>query len=155
MKKFTTIFIALFLMIISTGCSVQNPFMNQSTENEAADSQEVINTAPPEDESALDFSQMNEVSMIANPASENCVGQGGTLEIRQTAEGEYGVCIFSENKHCEEWALLMNECPVGGVDVTDLDPKSTTYECVIKGGKRSTSPTGEVSCTLPSPSPAQ
>ncbi len=35
---------------------------------------------------------------IANPASQYCIEQGGTIVIQQRGDGgEYGVCIFEEN----------------------------------------------------------
>ncbi len=52
----------------------------------------------------------------ANPASQHCVEQGGTLTIeRNPGGGQYGVCTFSDNRQCEEWALLRGECPTGGI----------------------------------------
>jgi putative hemolysin len=50
---------------------------------------------------------------IANPASENCVAQGGTLEIRQGEGGEVGYCVFADGSECEEWALMRGECKPG------------------------------------------
>ena len=50
---------------------------------------------------------------IANPASENCVKQGGALEIRKEAGGEVGYCHFADGSECEEWALLRGECRPG------------------------------------------
>ncbi len=71
---------------------------------------------------------------IANPASENCIRQGGTLAIRKRGDGgEYGVCVFAEGMECEEWALWRGECPVGGVKVTDFVTPAAQY-CAITGG---------------------
>src|SRR5512135_2596988 len=50
---------------------------------------------------------------IANPASENCVKQGGTLEIHQEAGGEVGYCHFADGSECEEWAFMRGECKPG------------------------------------------
>jgi putative hemolysin len=50
---------------------------------------------------------------IANPASENCVKQGGTLEIRMEAGGEVGYCHFADGSECEEWAFMRGECKPG------------------------------------------
>jgi hypothetical protein len=47
------------------------------------------------------------VFAMANPASVNCIDKGGILEIRKNALGEYGVCIFADNKICEEWAIYV------------------------------------------------
>jgi putative hemolysin len=43
----------------------------------------------------------------ANPASENCAANGGRLVIESAGDGgQYGVCLFEDNRQCEEWALL-------------------------------------------------
>ena len=56
---------------------------------------------------------------IPNPASVNCIKQGGRLELRSSANGgSYGVCLFSGGRECEEWALFRGECPVGGLPIT-------------------------------------
>ena len=71
---------------------------------------------------------------IANPASENCIRQGGTLSIQKRGDGgEYGVCVFSEGMECEEWALFRGECPVGGVPVANASTPAARY-CMITGG---------------------
>jgi putative hemolysin len=52
-----------------------------------------------------------ETVKIANPASAFCVKQGYTLEIRNDAEGnQYGVCIFTDGKECDEWKFFRLEC---------------------------------------------
>ncbi len=72
---------------------------------------------------------------IANPASENCVKRGGTLTIRKRGDGgEYGVCLFEDNRQCEEWAMLRGECPVGGIKITGYITPAARY-CAITGGK--------------------
>ncbi len=43
---------------------------------------------------------------IANPASTHCKELGGTLEIREGAEGQAGYCHLSDGRVCEEWALF-------------------------------------------------
>ncbi|MDD5306065.1 MAG: DUF333 domain-containing protein [Deltaproteobacteria bacterium] len=50
---------------------------------------------------------------IANPASVNCVKNGGRLEIRTEAAGQYGVCVFADGSRCEEWAFFRGECRPG------------------------------------------
>ncbi len=70
---------------------------------------------------------------IANPASENCVKQGGTLTIQKRGDGgEYGVCVFEDNRQCEEWAMLRRECAVGGIKITGYT-LAARY-CAITGG---------------------
>ena len=72
---------------------------------------------------------------VANPASENCINQGGTLSIEQRGDGgQYGICLFEDNLQCEEWALLRGDCPVGGIKVTGYVTSAATY-CAITGGE--------------------
>jgi putative hemolysin len=55
---------------------------------------------------------------LPNPASENCVKQGGTVSIQKNNDGsEYGLCVFPDGKQCEEWAMQRGECPMGGIAV--------------------------------------
>ncbi|MGC9393275.1 MAG: putative hemolysin [Anaerolineae bacterium] len=49
---------------------------------------------------------------MANPASVYCEEQGGTLDIRDTDVGQYGVCVFADGSECEEWAFFRGECGV-------------------------------------------
>jgi len=46
---------------------------------------------------------------LANPASVNCVNLGGTLEIKDTAQGQVGICHLSDGRACEEWGLFRGE----------------------------------------------
>lgn len=72
---------------------------------------------------------------IANPASENCIKQGGTLSYVERGDGgQYGLCTFEDNMQCEEWALMRGDCPVGGVKVTGYATPAATY-CAITGGE--------------------
>ena len=75
------------------------------------------------------------VAAIANPASTHCVDVGGRLAIDKTPRGaEYGVCMFEDNRQCEEWALLRGECPVGGRKITGYVTEAARY-CAITGGR--------------------
>jgi hypothetical protein len=78
---------------------------------------------------------MQPSAQIANPASENCVKQGGKL-ILETREGgsQYGVCAFSDGRQCEEWAMFRGECPRGGIDVSGYATPAARF-CVISGGQ--------------------
>lgn len=72
---------------------------------------------------------------IANPASENCVQQGGELLIQKLGDGsEYGVCVFDDNRQCEEWAMMRGDCPVGGIKITGYITPAAQY-CAITGGE--------------------
>jgi putative hemolysin len=50
---------------------------------------------------------------IANPASQHCLDQGHELEMRTTAEGTTGYCLFGDGTECEEWAFYRGECGPG------------------------------------------
>lgn len=71
---------------------------------------------------------------MANPASTYCVQQGGRVEIRKTAQGEVGYCIFPDKSECEEWMFMRGECKPGmkSVTVTKADNGQTIE--VAKGG---------------------
>ena len=71
---------------------------------------------------------------LANPASQNCIDQGGTLSFEERGDnGQFGVCTFEDNRQCEEWALMRGDCPVGGVKVTGYVTPAGRY-CAITGG---------------------
>ena len=72
---------------------------------------------------------------LANPASENCAKLGGTLNIRVRPDGgQYGVCVFEDNRQCEEWALFRGDCPEGGIKITGYDNDAQIF-CAITGGE--------------------
>jgi len=72
---------------------------------------------------------------LANPASKNCVAQGGTLKITKRGDGgEYGLCYFEDNRACEEWALMRGSCPIGGRRTTGYDTEAQRY-CAWLGGQ--------------------
>jgi putative hemolysin len=87
----------------------------------------------------------------ANPASQHCIAKGGTLSIQRNGIGaEYGVCVFPDNRQCEEWAMLRGGCPVGGIRVTGYVTAAARY-CAITGGQytvrgRSNSPEEQGAC---------
>ncbi|HOZ36897.1 MAG TPA: DUF333 domain-containing protein [bacterium] len=70
---------------------------------------------------------------LANPASVNCTEKGGTVIIKENKLGQYGVCLFEDNRQCEEWALLRGECPIGGMKITGYENEAQAY-CAITGG---------------------
>ena len=77
---------------------------------------------------------------IPNPALLNCINKGGTILIQKKGDGgEYGICIFEDNRQCEEGALFKGECPVGGVKITGYVTQAAQY-CVITGGSYKVSP---------------
>lgn len=113
MKKTFLIF-CLILAFVLTGC--QNIFIKKSVE---APTNQINNAQDAE---------------IANPASTNCIEKGGSIEIRKSKRGEYGVCLFEDNRQCEEWAFLRGNCPVGGMKITGYENDAQVF-CVITGGE--------------------
>ena len=93
-------------------------------------------------------------TQLANPASQNCAKQGGTLDIQRRPDGgQFGVCIFTDNHQCEEWAMFRGECPVGGLRVTGYITPAARY-CAITGGRytvvaRSGGADEQGACALP------
>jgi putative hemolysin len=60
---------------------------------------------------------------LPNPAAVYCLENGGTVEIRQDAAGRhYGVCVFTDQSECDEWAYLRGDCQPGD----SLQPASPT-----------------------------
>lgn len=47
-------------------------------------------------------------AQLTNPASQSCIDKGGELEIRDTPDGQIGVCLL-DGQECEEWALFRGE----------------------------------------------
>ncbi len=45
-------------------------------------------------------------SEIANPASEYCVAQGGTVEIVDESGGQVGYCNLPDGSRVEEWEFF-------------------------------------------------
>ncbi len=92
---------------------------------------------------------------MPNPASVNCTDKGGTLTIEKDGSGgEYGVCVFEDNRQCEEWALMNGECPDGGLKITGYITNAAIY-CAITGGEYAITGNSGVddeqgTCTFPS-----
>jgi putative hemolysin len=106
--RYTSIVLALTLVLLA-GCQAPTP---------------ATAIMPPATQAAM-----------ANPASENCIKQGGTLQIEDLDDqGQIGVCYFEDNRQCEEWALMRGDCPVGGVKVTGYVTEAGRY-CAITGGQ--------------------
>ena len=48
-------------------------------------------------------------AQIANPASEYCVAQGGTVELVDEAGGQVGYCDLPDGRRIEEWEFYNSE----------------------------------------------
>jgi len=86
-----TIIIGVFISLTTIGCGSSN--------TDAA-------TQP---DSAADKQNMQ----IANPASQNCLQEGGDLNMLDDDGGQIGVCVFDDDSRCEEWRLMRGECVKG------------------------------------------
>lgn len=54
-------------------------------------------------------------AQLPNPAAVYCEEQGGTIEMRTTADGgQHGVCLLPDGSECDEWALYRDECGPAG-----------------------------------------
>jgi putative hemolysin len=82
-----------------------------------------------------------------NPASAYCSSVGGTTLIQTRGDGSaYGLCQFTDNRACEQWALFHHQCPIRGVKITGFDTLPQQY-CAWLGGKTLAVPLAH--CTLP------
>ena len=51
---------------------------------------------------------------LANPASEFCEENGGSLGIRTLEDGsQIGICVFPDGSECDEWEFFRGECQPG------------------------------------------
>ncbi|MGB7291316.1 MAG: DUF333 domain-containing protein [Thermodesulfobacteriota bacterium] len=74
-------------------------------------------------------------SYLPNPASANCIKKGRKVVIEKRGDGgEYGICLFEDNRQCEEWAMFRGNCPVGGIKITGYVTPAAQY-CAITGGE--------------------
>ncbi len=52
---------------------------------------------------------INNSTQLANPATVNCINQGGTPDMQETTAGTQGFCIFPDGTRCDEWAFFRGE----------------------------------------------
>jgi putative hemolysin len=71
---------------------------------------------------------------LPNPASVYCQQQGGKTDIRKTAAGEVGYCVFPDKSECEEWAFFRGECKPGK-PATPAAATSPTGPCTLVASK--------------------
>jgi putative hemolysin len=71
---------------------------------------------------------------LPNPASVYCEEQGGTIDVREDADGnQYGICIFDDGSECDEWAFFRGECAPGGSEPAGIANPASVY-CEEQGG---------------------
>lgn len=104
MKKTLVLSTLLIGAAALTGCGLQ-------TNNEILSGEDTLVQNP-------------DTTQIANPASEYCVSQGGTSEIRKDKDGaEFGVCILSNGEEREEWSFY-RESEYVGLSLADAEAKA-------------------------------
>ena len=85
----------------------------------------------------------SDAEKLANPASQHCLKSGGQVEFKNRGPaGEYGVCLFKDDRRCEQQAMLDGRCPKGGIDVKGLVTVGAQY-CGMTGGVYETNGIGE------------
>ena len=68
--------------------------------------------------------QNTDTTQITNPASEYCISQGGTSEIRKDKDGaEFGVCKLANGEEREEWSFY-RESEYVGLSLADAEAKA-------------------------------
>lgn len=67
-------------------------------------------------------------------AAQNCETLGGKRKMESGADGQIAVCVFPTGRQCEEWALLLGDCPRGGIEVKGYATTSERH-CAIRGGR--------------------
>jgi putative hemolysin len=102
----------LCCMLLMAGCG--------SPVNGATKTAETPTVLPVTDTESPTDAQAGSVIGMANPASVYCEEQGGTLDMRDSDAGQYGVCVFPDGNECEEWAFFRGECrPGAGANPTE------------------------------------
>lgn len=48
-----------------------------------------------------------------NPAAQNCIDKGGSIEMKISPGQEFGVCVFKDGSRCENWRFLSGHCAPG------------------------------------------
>lgn len=106
MKTPTVLICLFFLGIFLIACS-QNAIVNDN--------------APDENTQANKNNNSSGNVQIANPASVNCINNGGKLKMMENEQGTYGICVLPSGTECEEWAYFRGECPVADEKSCNVD----------------------------------
>ena len=92
---------------------------------------------------------------MANPASENCVKQGGTVSIKEHGDHRHAASApFEDNRQCEEWASASRRLPIGGVKVTGYITPAAQY-CAVTGGTYAVTGNGGADGMSRAPAPSR
>lgn len=85
---------------------------------------------------AVGCTSSDEPAQIANPASENCVEQGGKVDIRTGADGgQAGYCQFDDGSECEEWAFFRGDCSKGEFPASTQLANPAAEYCTEQAGQ--------------------
>ena len=97
MKKILTIGFSILAILASIFY-----YLNQEPKKIINNQKEEITTTTRIKRMMLEEVPAEEIQ-LANPASQYCEEKGGEIQIRTDInKGEYGVCVFEDNKQCEE-----------------------------------------------------
>ncbi|HNZ83761.1 MAG TPA: DUF333 domain-containing protein [Candidatus Pacearchaeota archaeon] len=108
-KIFPIVIIIILVLVILIGVTKKTPLSENKKENISGENQK--------------NGQKENQPGIANPASQFCKDQGGSIEIRTLDDGsQYGVCIFKNGVECEEWDLFSGRCNKDGSDFCGESP---------------------------------
>lgn len=142
MKKYAILAAALLLASCSMGASKPANILTGSTTQTQSGGIEVKTTTP------TSTGTTSETVGLANPASKNCTDQWGMLEAKtQPNGGQYNVCVFKENRQCEEWAMMRGDCKKGGRNISIYKTEADVF-CAVTGGVVHLSK-NPVECELP------
>lgn len=109
MKKTLVLSTLLLGAIALTGCERQK--CGLQTNNEILSGEDTLVQNP-------------DTTQIVNPASEYCISQGGTSEIRKDKDGaEFGVCKLANGEEREEWSFY-RESEYVGLSLADAEAKA-------------------------------
>ncbi|MEX0847827.1 MAG: DUF333 domain-containing protein [Ilumatobacteraceae bacterium] len=61
------------------------------------------------DDAPSDTTPSSGPPQMANPASEFCISEGGTLEIVDEADGQVGYCTLADGTRVEEWEYYRSQ----------------------------------------------
>jgi len=152
-QLFIILILIVCVIILGALVSRQNMTMSELSQSVVTLSSSLYDVAVQKKNAILKTSE-TAMLKVANPASTNCISDGGKLEFAEKSGGQYGICVFPDGKQCEEWAMFRGECPAGGVELTGYTEAADIY-CAITGhevtkgvepGKAGTCKINEIEC---------
>jgi putative hemolysin len=119
MKNAPLLISAAFLALMLSGCTVGHPDggPNESGVPQANASGNGSAPMPPQSNGSNESGPGG----LANPASEFCINNSGTLSIMGGPAGQHGVCTFGNGAQCEEWAFFRGDCGMDNPNYCVLD----------------------------------